>query len=258
MLKLKKWWIPITIGLFMLLFWMFYRARRRRDYTQIPLANAMKYMKTGDLLLFSGRNVNADTPQKWLRKTAFLGATYVYRAIDSCEFGHVAVVYKDNVTQNIYLIHCEMSSPERDVFAQQQVTGVQVTSLEERVRRYNGYCVWRPINVALDNGKILDFLKRTYHMAYYIPPDIVTRCLDRMTRAYRRRYPFDCLEPFDKKSNSFCTEYAGALLEECEVFDKNKGPYKMYYLPSDFTSRKIDRYLKGPYAYNNDGWELTL
>lgn len=253
----RRWWIPIAFGVFMLAFWMFYRARKRRDYPTIKLANVLEHMKTGDIVLFSGRNVNATTPQKYLKKLAFLGATYVYRAIDGCEFGHVAIVYKDSKTGKIYLIHSEMSSPENDIFTQQQVTGVQVTSFEERVKRYNGYCVWRPIDKALDNDMVLDFLKRTYHMGYFIPPEIVVRCLDRLTRAYRERHILDCVRPFEKGANSFCTEYAGALLEHCQVFDKTKGPYKTFYLPSDFTLKRMGRYLTKKYNYNNEGWEIV-
>ena len=84
---------------------MIYRARRRRDYPTIPLANAIKHMKTGDLVLFSGRNIGdpADTEQM-IKRVAHLSATYIYRAVDACEFGHVAVVYKDQTTNEVYLV----------------------------------------------------------------------------------------------------------------------------------------------------------
>lgn len=171
-MKGKQKWLLFIVGLTLLTLWMIYRARRRRDYPTIPLANAMRFMKTGDIILFSGRNIDAYDPEKVIKRAAHLSATYIYRSIDSCEFGHVAVVYKDEQTGDVLLVHSELSSPENDVFCNKQVTGVQVTSLEERVRRYRGYCVWRPINNPLSNERILEFVKQTYHMAYHIPLDV--------------------------------------------------------------------------------------
>ena len=101
-------------------------------------------------------------------------------------------------------VHCELSAPESDLFAGEPVTGVQVTPLIERVKRYRGYCVWRPINKPIENDKLLDFVKKTYHMGYFIPADVIVRRVDRLTRAYRRRYPLDISGPFANKRNSFC------------------------------------------------------
>lgn len=100
-----KWSYFILIGITCLSLWMIYRARRRRDYPTIPLANAIKHMKTGDLVLFSGRNIGDPTDtEQMIKRVAHLSATYIYRAVDACEFGHVAVVYKDQTTNEVYLV----------------------------------------------------------------------------------------------------------------------------------------------------------
>lgn len=80
--------------------------------------------------------------------------------------------------------------------------------------------------------------------------------MDRLTESYRRRHADDVVEPFHKKKNTFCTEFVGALFEWCGVFDQKKGPYKSYYMPSDFTFEKLNHYLTNGYRFDNEGWEL--
>ena len=106
--KRPTWGLFLGVGLMTLCYWLIYRARRRHDYPTIALASAMKYMKTGDLILFSGRNIAKGEVDQMARRLVFLSATYLYRAFDACEWGHVAVVFREPSTKKLYLLHCEM------------------------------------------------------------------------------------------------------------------------------------------------------
>jgi hypothetical protein len=94
--------------------WMMYRARRRRDYHLISLDQALAHMKTGDLILFSNRHISPGGLVTTAKRVAHLAATYAYRAIDSCEWGHVGVVYAPVVSTTTagggpFLIHAELT-----------------------------------------------------------------------------------------------------------------------------------------------------
>jgi hypothetical protein len=142
------------------------------------------------------------------------------------------------------------------VYSGEFVTGVQVSNLREKLERYNGYCVWRPINQALDENKVREFLQLTYPLGYRIPGDVWMRFLDRLIGArFRRRAPSD-VESYRSSGGVFCTEWVGALFEFCGVFDKARAPYKTYYLPSDFTYKGCLKFLTPEYSFNNDGWEV--
>uniref|UniRef100_A0A6C0BN80 Peptidase n=1 Tax=viral metagenome TaxID=1070528 RepID=A0A6C0BN80_9ZZZZ len=251
---MKKWFPALVSGVTLLACWMIYRARRRRDYPLIPLAHAMRHMKTGDLVLFSGREIPLDTPSEMMRRMCFLGATYAYRALDACEWGHVAVVYRSG--DKLYFIHCEMST-QHDALAGEPVTGVQVSDLQEKLARYSGYCVWRPINRAIPEQRVKDFLQLTYHFNYRIPGDVWMRFLDRILGARRARCPKDPV-CYQTTTGMFCTEWVGAFYEFCGVFDRTRAPYKTYFLPSDFTYTGCERYLMPEYSFDNDGWELEV
>lgn len=251
----RQWVIGAFVAAVALIYWMIYRARRRRDHPIIGLASAMEHMKTGDLMLFSGRHLNATGPAQMVRRAAFLGATYVYRAVDACEWGHVAVVYRHPETNELLLLHCEMSSADPDYFAGEPVTGVQVTSLERKVRAYRGYCMWRPLNRALPDDLVHEYLLRTYHLPYRVPGDIWMRFVDRLAGARHRLRPADDMD--EQKEGMLCSEWVGALLEHCGVFDKSCSPYKGYYLLSDFTAKRCGRYLRAPeWDYVAEGYEL--
>lgn len=231
---MKKSWLPIFItGVALLCCWMIYRARRRRDHLLVPLASAMQHMKSGDLILFSGRHIAPGTPRDMLRRALFLGATYTYRAVDNCEYGHVAVVYRNKQTGILYLLHCEMSSSEPDVLSGEPATGVQMTILENKLRSYKGYCVWQSINKEIPEDLMFEFLRRTYHMNYRVPGDVYMRLLDRILKAPRVR-SYDDTGEIWTMPGMLCTEWVGAFYEYCGVFDPEKAPYKTYYLPSDF------------------------
>lgn len=244
-------------GLILFVCWMIYRARRRRDYPLIPLAQAMAHMKTGDLVLFSGRYIPITTPDQMVSRSAFLAATYVYRALDACEWGHVAVVYREESTGELFLLHAELDS-HACVLAGSPVTGVQMTPVEEKLKSYSGYCVWRPINRAIPEVKVKEFLHLTYPMHYRIPGDVWMRFFDRILKARRARAP---TEPdyYRTTEGVFCTEWVGIFFEFCGVFDKARSPYKSYYLPSDFGYKGCNRYLAAPtYSFDNDGWEIEI
>jgi len=253
----RKNWLPFLVaGMVMLSCWMIYRARRRKDYPLIPLDKAMEHMKTGDLVLFSGREIPLDTPDQMVRRALFLGATYVYRAFDACEWGHVAVVYRASKNGKLYFIHCELST-HQDELAGEPVTGVQMTDLEDKLRGYHGYCVWRPINREIPEERVVDFLNLTYHFYYRIPGDVWMRFIDRILNARRARCP---KEPICYRTTEgmFCTEWVGAFYEFCGVFERSRAPYKTYFLPSDFTYKGCNRYLSPNYSFDNDGWEIEI
>lgn len=245
----------MMLWLLCVVYWFIYRARRREDYRLISFDHAQRHMKTGDLILFSGRNITLGPPEHMARRVVFLVATYVYRAVDACEWGHVAMVYKH--AGELYLLHCEMQNEESDLFAGEPVTGVQVTPLKAKLDRYQGYCVWRPLNRALEHDKIYRFLEHTYHMNYSIPLDVSARLFDRLLTSYRRRGLTDPPNMYHRKG-MFCTEWLGALLEFCGVFDKTQSPYRGYYLPSDFTHKRCTRFLKSGHNYGGEGFELLL
>ena len=247
----------MIIWLLCLVYWFIYRARRREDYRTIVFEHARRHMKTGDLILFSGRHIPVGHPSNMLRRLVFLSATYVYRALDACEWGHVAMVYK-HTDGELYLLHSEMQNDEADLCAGEPVTGVQVTPLEPKLARYRGYCVWRPINRALDHRGVFKFLRQTFHMNYSIPMDIWARLFDRLLSShYRRRGLTDPPNVYCRQG-MFCTEWLGALLEHCGVFDWRESPYKGYYLPSDFTHGRCELFLTREYNYGGEGLELLL
>jgi hypothetical protein len=253
-MKEGSWWWKIAAGVILLTCWMIYRARRRRNYSTIPMETALDHMKTGDLVLFSGRGVPAGPPEKMLRRIVFLTATYIYRALYASEWTHVAVVYRHPVTEKVYLIHAELESLSCTL-AEVPVSGVQVTDAVRKIQDFNGYCVWRPINQAIPGEKVLEFLRLTYAMHYRMPCDIWIRFLDRLLKARRARGP---TEPdyYRIADGAFCSEWVGAFYEFCGVFDKSRSPYKNYYLPSDFNFNGCNRHLSEPYRFDNDGWEI--
>lgn len=264
-------WKWILIGIAALCYWMIYRARRRNDYHTLALDEALRQMKTGDLILFSGRNIPKGPLDQMARRALFLGATYLYRAADACEWGHVGVVYKDDITGHVSLVHCEMSSTLPDLLSGVPVTGVQKTDLVEKIRRYQGYCLWRPLNKAIPNDVVCEFLKRTYHMGYSIPSDILCRLKDRLLPSFvnlsgaPQSPPSFSLEARLARRNDqgvLCTEWVGALLEFCGVFDSGASPTLGYYLPSDFTAKRSMRYcqqkMREEWRYCGEGYELHL
>ena len=252
------WVTTITIGISLVAYWMIYRARRKSDRPLISMEKAREHMKTGDLILFSGRYIHADAPIRMIKRALFLSATYVYRALDACEWGHVGVVYKHPESGELYLLHCEMKGGDSDLFAGEPVQGVQVTPLEPKLQNYKGYSMWRPLNRPIDNDKVHEFLLSTYSMGYRVPSDIWIRFVDRLTGAKNRFNP-----PADKEvsrqGGMLCSEWVGLLLEHCGVFDSASSPYKGYYLMSDFTTRRCRRFLNSPeWDYTADGYELEL
>lgn len=250
---------------FLMLFmiWMFYRARRRKDYPQIPLAAALNHMKTGDLVLMSGRYLQIGFPDQMLRRALFLGVTYAYRSLDATEWSHVAVVYRPTCKTGpwagkVFLLHAEMDTLPCDL-AGQPATGVQMTEVETKLRHYLGYYVWRPINRELPENQVLEFLRLTYSLSYRIPGDVWIRFMDRILKARRSKL---ASEPdyYRTADGVFCSEWVGAFYEFCGVFDRNSAPYKNYYSPSDFSYKGCNRYLnhQQDYRFDNDGWEIIL
>jgi hypothetical protein len=245
--------VPIILGILAIFYVLIYRARRRKDYHTITLENALKHMKTGDLILFSGRHINKGGSNSILRRAVFLATTYIYRGIDACEWGHVAMVFKkQDEPQELYLLHCEMSSQDADQMSGVPVTGVQVTRLVDKLSKYQGYCLWRPLNRELPTSPILNFLKMTYALNYSIPGNVWMRFVDRLAGASRVD---SCEEPRPHRDGMFCTEWLGTLLEYCKVFNRSWAPYRGYYLPSDFNVKNSRKYMTSDYYYS-EGFEL--
>lgn len=255
---LPKSLVSLCFGLACITYWLIYRARRRHDYHQITLASAMKHMKTGDLILFSGRDFSGNGIVNKAGRALFLSITYLYRGLEASEWGHVAVVYKDD-KGNLYLMHSVMHSAQPDLFSQDMVPGVQVNALEPIVNAYRGYCLWRPINKALPSNKVMQFLKRTFHQNYSIPLDIWKRFLERWTgQKYGMCHSNDDSHKADNQGG-FCSEWVGTLLEYCEVFDKTRRPVNGYYFPGDFTVKRSQTFLPPSrrYDYPSEGLEIV-
>lgn len=252
-------WLPAATALVVgLSCWFFYRARRRMDYPEITMAQAQRHMKTGDLILFSGRYIplTADV-SSMVQRALFLGSTYIYRALDASEWGHVGVVYRRSSDQALFLLHSELDG-RPDALAGQCVVGVQMTPLLDKLQSYHGYCVWRPINREIPETQVIDFLRLTYPMHYRIPGDVWMRFVDRLLKAKNRRRSPLVGSTHQTQSGMFCSEWVGVFFEYCRVFDPDLAPYNSYYLPSDFSYKGTNRYLVHPYRFDTVGWELDL
>lgn len=235
---MKQWWW-IVVGVFMLVHWFIFRSRRRVEHPLVPLASAMQHMKTGDLLLFSKR----DVPD--VGRVVPLFCNYFNRGFDGSEFQHVEVVYRD-AGNNVYCMSC---SPKgcKDIFCGEPVTGVQCVLLSEKLRAMHGYCLWQPINHALDNEACLRFLKETYGSHYEFPIlDIARRFVESA----------DGQTALNKHGGVFCTQWVGALYEHAGVFDTRKRPFKGYYFPGDFEQVRSRAFLADGWKFL-DGLELT-
>lgn len=210
------------------------------------MASVMKRMKTGDMILFSVRDVNT-TRSNALSRATQLARTYVYRAFDGCEWHHAEMVYRDEATDKVYLMQCGRQGPHSDLFCGAPKVGVQCVLLEDKVRNMPGYCVWKPLNRALDPVRALQFVKDTYHYHYYFPTiDVLRRFVSTCDA---------CSGGGDdgaERDSMFCTEWIGALYESCGVFDTSKRPLKGYYFPSDFD---CDTYFANGWRFL-DGCEL--
>ncbi|GAG98180.1 unnamed protein product, partial [marine sediment metagenome] len=193
-------------------------------------------------------------PFKTLIRSLIFAATYVYRAIDSCEWGHVAMVYREPSTGKLLLMHCESAGALPDHYFRAPTTGVQVVSLEDELRHFQGYCVWRPLCRAIPNALVLDYLRRTYHMGYRVPMDVGVRLVDRTLSFPTLRpeeHPIDFSQP-----GMLCTEWIGNLMQHCGVYDGRKTPHGGYWMPSDFSSEMDHHYFRRGW-YVASEWELT-
>jgi hypothetical protein len=125
------WWLIFgrTTGLF--------RPPESRDPNhQISIDEALPHMKTGDLLLFS----SSDFP---LLKIAF-----------RTPWSHVAMVVRDPYSGQLYSWEClprktDINTRRIPDLLTQTFTkeGVQMMPLEQRLREYQGYVAWRPLQV---------------------------------------------------------------------------------------------------------------
>lgn len=201
---------------------------KKTERQTIPLKGAMARMKTGDFIAFSRRI----DPTTGLKRCLPAVPSYLFRAIDGCEFSHVGVIYKDTQSKEVFLVHCAPFVREADVLVGEPVKGPQMNLLKDVVENYGGYCVWKPILNAVENGKVLEFLRKTYHLPYRWDRDAWKRLLPFKVLAQKER---DGIIKMGDIKGYNCTEFVGKCYEYCGVFDRTKRPCKGMYFLSDFT-----------------------
>lgn len=86
-------------------------------------------MQTGDLLFFSGRGV----------------ASRVIRWFTRSRFSHVGVIVNVWSIDALFVYESTTLSRLPDVSSGLRRRGVQMTLMSERLRRFRGGCVWRPL-----------------------------------------------------------------------------------------------------------------
>ena len=105
--------------------------------------------------------------------------------------------------------------------------------------------MWRPAKRAIADDVMYAFLRQTYATSYGMKQAVVWRYL----------LPLGGPDPDDKCM--FCTEWVGALLERCGVFEPSRRPYAGSYLPLDFAHDRSVAYETRGNAYDY-GYELDV
>lgn len=116
------------------------------SFEDIILNTKLSKMKSGDIILFSGKNSIISSIIKWWTDSFY---------------SHVGIVlvnpkiYSDNIfkeLKGVYLIESGYESNIEDAFEHRHKFGVQIVPLIDVIKNYNGNIYWRGLN--LDNSSM--------------------------------------------------------------------------------------------------------
>ena len=202
-------------------------------------SDVRKKLKTGDIVLFSRKNV----PMK------------LWQWITDCPWTHVGMVIRSEDTRQVLLWESTTLSNLRDHFSGRFRAGVQAVLLSQRIRTYKGDVAFRELNGSLDahvkrlmDSRLYEFRKlvqgRPFETNFAeLLRAFIDVCQDRTKPA--KRQSSDTIDRSPKirrgryRSRSwdslFCSELVAAAYQEMGLLDPSVKPANEY-TPKDFSA----------------------
>lgn len=207
------------------------------------------YLKTGDILLFSGRSF----------KTLLPTVPFLIKLVSNSDISHVGIVWRDPVTGAPWLWHTAgVPKKSKSVIPKDdsRYAYAHLMSIEEAVNPKYGKVYVRPCSHELDSWWMANFIRENLGRDY---------SFDVALHTYNRSFgvaPLNFLEKSEAISGATsnvngrwsCAELLVHCLCYMGVMDKSQLQTAHSYLPKDFSSVEYLR-LSGPISY---GPEIRL
>lgn len=184
--------------------------------------NIKKRLKTGDIILFTGK-MNSVT-----QRLLYIGRTNVV----GCIYGHAALVLRDN--EKLYIVECcdiDMSGQNVGYYfdkSGKKEGGVRIIDLETMLKEYkkdfNGKFAVKFISQEIPNRIFIENLQKYQHVQFQDHMTLGILAITDLLISHKIAESFAVTCPTNRM---FCTEFIHRMLHDCNVLKKY--PSKLFW-----------------------------